>query len=85
VAEYGISALPEQLQSRIRKKVEAFDQFTEDNAPYDGHDFCSFDLDGPTIFWKIDYYDLDLKHGSENPADPSVTTHILTIMLAEVY
>lgn len=82
----GISALPEQDQSRIREKVELFDAFTNDtNDPYQEHDFGAFDDFGRRIFWKIDYYDSDLKYGSENPADPNVTTRVLTIMLAEEY
>ena len=34
---------------------------------------------------KLDYFDKELKFGSENPADPSKTTRVLTIMLAEEY
>jgi hypothetical protein len=49
------------------------------------HDFGSFELAGETFFWKIDYYNNDLVAGSEDPADPSKTTRVLTIMLAEEY
>ncbi len=37
------------------------------------------------IFWKIDYYSHDLKHGSEAPEDAARTQRILTIMLAHEY
>ena len=47
--------------------------------------FGSIQLGENTIFWKIDYYDLDLHMHSPDPSDPTVTARILTIMLAEEY
>ena len=35
------------------------------------------------LFWKIDYYDLAMERVSENPADPTQTTRVLTISYAE--
>jgi Protein of unknown function (DUF3768) len=40
---------------------------------------------GERIFWKIDYYDENLEHGSEDPSDLFKTTRVLTIMLAGEY
>jgi hypothetical protein len=37
------------------------------------------------IMFKIDYFDRDLSMHSHDPADPSVTQRIITIMLAEEY
>ena len=82
----GITSLPSATQSAIREKVETYDAFTPDNDPYGEHDFGSFEQEGAgRIFWKIDYYDHSLQWGSENPADPSCTRRVLTIMLAEEY
>jgi hypothetical protein len=81
----GVNALPVEAKLDILKKVIAFDAFTEDNDPYGEHDFGSFSLGEQTIFWKIDYYARDMKHGSPNPADPAVTTRVLTVMFAEEY
>jgi Protein of unknown function (DUF3768) len=77
--------LPASTQSRIREKVETFSAFTGDNDPWHEHDFGAFEHDGEKIFFKIDYYSKDLEHGSEDPADPSKTTRVLTIMLASEY
>ncbi len=65
--------------------TQAFDAFTPDNDPYGEHDFGSFKLEGVLVYWKIDYYDLTLKTGSDNPADEAVTARILTIFLASEY
>ena len=45
----------------------------------------AFEADGETIFFKIDYLDKAMAAGSPDPADPLVTTRVITIMLAEEY
>ncbi|MDO7622172.1 MAG: DUF3768 domain-containing protein [Loktanella sp.] len=65
--------------------VEDFDAFTPDNDPYAEHDFGSFRHAAETIFWKFDYYDVDLQMHSPDPSDPAVTARVLTIMLADEY
>lgn len=79
----GIAAMSSEDKANIISLVQNFNDFTEDNDPYEEHDFGSFDYKGNKIFWKIDYYDEKMYGGSENPADPTKTTRILTIMLAE--
>jgi hypothetical protein len=53
--------------------------------PHGEHDFGSFEADGHTIFFKIDYFDKALNAHSSDPSDPSVTERVITIMLAEEY
>jgi hypothetical protein len=43
------------------------------------------DWRGTKLFWKIDCYDRELHFGSPDPADPTVTTRVLTLMLASEY
>ena len=69
----------------VLDEVRRYDSFSKDNDPYGEHDFGSFKHNGETIFWKIDYYDCALEAGSEDPANPEVTTRVLTIMLACEY
>ncbi|MDY6947220.1 MAG: DUF3768 domain-containing protein [Pseudomonadota bacterium] len=66
-------------------QVRLFTSFDEGNDPHGEHDFGAFEWTGETVFWKIDYYDSDLLMGSPDPADPAVTTRVLTIMLAWEY
>jgi Protein of unknown function (DUF3768) len=73
----GVAALPMQDQVQIMQRVQSFSAFTPDNDPWGEHDFGSFEYDGKTIFWKIDYYDRDLTSYSTNRAEESVTTRVL--------
>ena len=79
----GIAALND--LDTIMAKVQAFNDFNERNDPYGEHDFGAIEHDGQTVFWKVDYYDLDLSMHSPDPADPAVTCRVLTVMLAEEY
>jgi hypothetical protein len=81
----GIAALPSEDQAAIMQHVHTFSDFTPDNDPHGEHDFGSFEYAGETIFWKIDYYDRDMRYGSPDPAMEEVTTRVLTVLLAEEY
>jgi hypothetical protein len=85
VLTVGFQALPEEVQVEVLDAVRKFEAFTPDNDPYQEHDFGSFTYQGHRIFWKIDYYDPSLAFGSEDPANPSQTKRVLTIMLADEY
>ena len=65
--------------------VRAFEDFTPGNDPYGEHDFGSICVRAEKFFWKVDYLDRELRFHSENKANPSNTTRVLTIMRAEEY
>ena len=81
----GINAKSQEDVAQILSEVRYFNNFTPDNDPYCEHDFFIIDYKGNKIFAKIDYYDLNNQYMSENPANPSVTNRVMTIMLAEEY
>ena len=81
----GVEAMPLDQRRSILQKVRSFDAFSENNNPHGENDFGSIDEAGVRCFWKIDYYDKKTEFGSPDPADPAVTTRVLTIMLAEEY
>ena len=81
----GVSEFGADIKVRIMMAVRAFTAFDEGNDPHSEHDFGSFELFTKKFFWKIDYYDKELRHGSEDPSDPAQTKRVLTIMLAEEY
>lgn len=79
----GVLAL--NATSSILAMVRQYSAFTADNDPYAEHDFGSFQFAGETIFWKFDYYDLDLTMHSPDAADPDVTARVLTVLLGSEY
>ena len=81
----GIDALSPQIKAEVLQYVRTFDRFDRENDPHSEHDFGSCDIAGQRFFFKIDYYGLDMESGSEDPADPTKTTRVLTIMKAEEY
>jgi hypothetical protein len=81
----GIAALGPEAVARIVMTIAVYDDFCHANDPYDEHDFGAFEVDGQTVFFKIDYYDKALTRHSPDPADPSVTERVITVMLAEEY
>ncbi|MGD0331990.1 MAG: DUF3768 domain-containing protein [Xanthobacteraceae bacterium] len=85
VMTQGVNAMPIDTKARVLLAVQSFSNFTKDNDPHGEHDFGSIEIEGETYFFKVDYYALDLNGGSEDPADPSVTTRVLTIMRADEY
>ncbi|MGP0089760.1 MAG: DUF3768 domain-containing protein [Xanthobacteraceae bacterium] len=81
----GIAALGAEAVARIVKTIAVFDDFCHANDPYSEHDFGSFEADGQTIVFKIDYFDKTLTYHSPDPSDPAVTERVITIMLADEY
>ena len=81
----GVAALGQQAVDRIVKTIAVYDDFCHANDPHEEHDFGSFEADGQTIFFKIDYFDKSLTYHSPDPSDTSVTERVITIMLADEY
>ncbi len=81
----GIRELGEQGVMAVLHAVKDFDDFSDANDPHGEHDFGSFEHQGQTIYWKVDYYDRDLAYGSPDPTNPEVTSRVLTVLLSSEY
>lgn len=81
----SVANLPEFIRHRALKLMREFDDFNLNNDPHHEHDCFSFKESGYTFMVKIDYYDKSLEFGSEDPANPDVTTRVCNLMLAEDY
>ena len=85
VVTAAFEALSPDTKRTVLHKVRSFDQFDGGNDPHLEHDMAFFDEAGERFFFKIDYYSRDMRHGSDDPADPHRTTRVLTIGLAADY
>jgi hypothetical protein len=81
----GIAALGSDAIQRLVQTIAVFDDFCTANDPHGEHDFGAFEFDGTPVMFKIDYFDKDLNLHSPDPANPSVTERVITLMLAEEY
>jgi hypothetical protein len=85
MATSGVRSIADDRLAALVAAVRGFKDFTPDNDPHGEHDFGSVEHDGIRYFWKIDAYDRSLAFASPDPADPSITTRVLTIMRADEY
>ena len=81
----AVAALPADIVAAALEAVRTFDRSDADNDPHGEHDLGSLDVAGERIVWKIDYYDCSLRWHSPDAGDASITTRVLTIMLASDY
>ncbi|MBW9090041.1 DUF3768 domain-containing protein [Rhizobium wenxiniae] len=81
----GVQALDEADRAELLRRVQAYQEFDTDNDPFGEHDFGRVDVGGASYYWKIDYYDADLVHGSPDPADETLTRRVITVMRDDEY
>ena len=75
----GVKHLTGYDAERLAEALAAYDEFDADRE----RDFGTLTLFGADTIWKVDYYDASMEFGSDEPADPNVTTRVLTVMLAQ--
>ncbi|UJB72751.1 DUF3768 domain-containing protein (plasmid) [Acaryochloris sp. 'Moss Beach'] len=80
-----VKSLSSEEQQELFRLVRVFDEFTEDNDPWQEHDYGRIEFKGEQYLWKIDYFDKKLEYGSNDPGNPKVTTRVLTLMHSSEY
>lgn len=65
--------------------VASYSSFNELTDPHAERDFGMVDVGGTSVVWKIDYFDRSLNFRSPDPADPTLTHRVMTVMLAHEY
>lgn len=77
----GVLAITGYNSPELSEALAAYDAFDADNDPHGEREFGDLTLWGEDMFWKVDYYDTNLLHGSDDPADTDKTKRVLTVML----
>jgi len=72
-------------QAELLRTIRDHDDFGPDVNPHGERDFGRIEFRSAALYWKIDYFDRALEFGSPDPADPSLTTRVLTILLTSEY
>ena len=85
VLSHDVSQLNPIDKLEVLKLVRDFKTFTSGDDPWGEHDFGSFDFKDIKYFWKIDYYDNDLKFHSEDKLNAEKTIKVLTVLRASEY
>jgi Protein of unknown function (DUF3768) len=68
----------------IVKTIDVYDDFCHANDPYEEHDFGSFEAEGHTIFFKIDYYDPILTvHSADLSGHRTIKLHPIACRLSD--
>lgn len=81
----GVSSLADAELRQLLGEVQRFNQFAPDNDPYEEHDFGKVVVQAVSYFWKIDYFDRELRHCSPDPTNADDTTRVLTVMRSDEY
>lgn len=77
---HGTAAAEAVHQLAILAAIRAI-QFADDDKTERGRG--QIEYEGETVYFVIDAYDVDLRYGSDDPADPSITRRVMTIMMHE--
>jgi len=85
VVTCGVMSLEGYCVEMLATALAAYEGFDPDNDPHGERDFGGLELFRASLLWKIDYYDRDLRFGSDDPADVAMTARVLTVMLEEEF
>lgn len=62
------------------KAIGEIEEFAAENDPARFHEFGAVEIDGETVWFKVDYFDKTYEWGAEDPSDLQNTCRVMTIM-----
>lgn len=88
IITHGVNCLNVNHLQQLVQAVKQFNDFNEDNDPWEEHDMGKIELFNEKFFFKIDYFDrqkYEQEIGSSEPENVHKTFRVMTIMLASEY
>jgi hypothetical protein len=74
------------FQMKCIEALRVYDGWNADNDSHGEADMCVLDIDGETVWAKVEYHSrADLNYGSDDPADTAKTLRIATLMFPDEY
>lgn len=81
----GISGRDPYFRCALMEVVGAYDTFNDESDPYKWHEMGVVEIQGETVWFKIDLYDENYEYGSSDPTDLRYTRRVLTLLLPSEY
>ncbi len=81
----GLAHASQETKLAVFAAVQNAEVKDDGNDTHGEADFGKVVVDGQKYLWKIDYYDVEMGFGSDDPSDPKVTQRVLSIFRAEDY
>ena len=81
----GVAARDDAFRAALIHAVAAYEDFNPDCDPHGWHEMGVVDIEGETVWFKIDLYDEAYEYGASDPTDPRFTRRVLTLLFPSVY
>jgi len=81
----GVSNQSEEFRASLIHAVVAYDDFNQDCDPHGWHEMGVLEIEGVTVWFKIDLYDENYEYGSSDPTELRFTRRVLTLLLPSEY
>ncbi|GFE67097.1 DUF3768 domain-containing protein [Litoreibacter roseus] len=81
----GIAEQSDTFKEKLFAAIGAYGTFNEDSDPYGWHEMGVMEIDGVTVWFKLDLYDENYEYGSADPTDPQFTRRVMTLLLPSEY
>ena len=81
----GVAAQSPDFLLELTRAIVSFNAFTEEADPSGEHEMGVIEINGETVWFKIDLYDRNYEMGSPAPDDPEQTRRVLTMLFPSEY